>query len=417
MDHSDDEQDIMGELTPEQMDLLVQLQDITGIEDLNVCRALLESSGWDLESVAREQLGMGGPPGAARDAGSDSDGGSDASDPPHLPPGPLAAARPSSALGWIMYLVTLPSTLITGGLGLVWSVVSSLLGVPGPRPGGGQPGAGQDSGRRDVAEFVREFEQLYGASHPTFNRGGYYQVLEEAKRDLRFLLVYLHSDGHQDTDDFCKNILSSNEVKDEIANNNIVFWGCSVRKSEGYRVSQALRENSYPFLAMVVLRQHRMVVVSRQEGLVPAPALVQWIRNTVTEYEAFIVAARAERDERNLDREIRSQQEAEFAETLRRDQEREQMAREREEVERREEEERERLRREELDRKDQIVRMKVELANEIPEEPPADDVDSVRIVIKLPDGQRLERRYMVLNFTKFRMKKNVIFIGFFRLIL
>ena len=45
MDHSDDEQDIMGELTPEQMDLLVQLQDITGIEDLNVCRALLESSG------------------------------------------------------------------------------------------------------------------------------------------------------------------------------------------------------------------------------------------------------------------------------------------------------------------------------------------------------------------------------------
>ena len=63
MDHSDDEQDIMGELTPEQMDLLVQLQDITGIEDLNVCRALLESSGWDLESVAREQLGMGGPPG------------------------------------------------------------------------------------------------------------------------------------------------------------------------------------------------------------------------------------------------------------------------------------------------------------------------------------------------------------------
>ena len=27
MDHSDDEQDIMGELTPEQMDLLVQLQD------------------------------------------------------------------------------------------------------------------------------------------------------------------------------------------------------------------------------------------------------------------------------------------------------------------------------------------------------------------------------------------------------
>ena len=135
-----------------------------------------------------------------------------------------------------------------------------------------------------------------------------------------------------------------------------------------------------------------MVVVGRQEGYIEAERLVTWINNTVTEYEAFIVAARAERDERNLDREIRSQQEAEYAETLRRDQEREQREREREEVERREEEERERLRREESERKDEIVRMKVEMASEIPDEPAVDDPESCRILIKLPDGQRLERR-------------------------
>ena len=51
---------------------------------------------------------------------------------------------------------------------------------------------------------------------------------------------------------------------------------------------------------------------------------VTWLRRTVTDYEAFIVAARAERDERNLDREIRSEQEVAFQETLKRDQEREQ---------------------------------------------------------------------------------------------
>ena len=244
-----------------------------------------------------------------------------------------------------------------------------------------------------MAEFIREYNHQYGDLHPPFNRGGYYQVLEEAKRDLRFLLVYLHSEGHQDTDSFCRNVLSNNDVMQQIEESNILFWGCSVRKSEGHRVSQALRENTYPFLAMIVLRQHRMVVVGRQEGLVEADTLVQWIRNTITEYEAFIVAARVERDERNLDRELRNQQEAEFAETLRRDQEREQMAREREEIERREEEERERLRREELDRKDQIVRMKIEMANEIPEEPSVDSPEAVRVLIKLPDGQRLERRY------------------------
>ena len=53
MEQSDSEGE-MEELTPHQMDLLVQLQELTGLEDLGVCRALLESQDWDLESVARE---------------------------------------------------------------------------------------------------------------------------------------------------------------------------------------------------------------------------------------------------------------------------------------------------------------------------------------------------------------------------
>ena len=52
MDHSESETE---ELSPEQTEVLVQLQEITGLEDMAVCRALLESSNWDLESVAREQ--------------------------------------------------------------------------------------------------------------------------------------------------------------------------------------------------------------------------------------------------------------------------------------------------------------------------------------------------------------------------
>ena len=74
MDNSDSDNEMLGELSPHQMDLLVQLQDITGIDDLNVCRALLESRNWDLESVAREQLGMGGGGGGGEPEVSDSDG-------------------------------------------------------------------------------------------------------------------------------------------------------------------------------------------------------------------------------------------------------------------------------------------------------------------------------------------------------
>jgi len=393
MDHSDSETEDMAELSPEQMDVLVQLQEITGLEDLAVCRALLESSNWDLESVAREQLGLGGPPGGGEPQVSDSEG--EASDPePRHQPQPLAR-HAASPLGWLLYIITIPNRIIAGGFNIVWSVVSSMFGVSTP-----SQNRQSGDGRTDVAEFVREYGERYGASHPPFNRGGYYQVLEEAKRDLKFLLVYLHSEDHQDTDNFCRNVLSSDAVKGELETSNIILWGCSVSRTEGYKVSQALRETSYPFLAMIVLRQHRMVVVSRQEGSLAPEAMVEWIRNTVTEYEAFIVAARTDRDERNFDRELRNQQEAEFAESLRRDQEREQREREREEVERREEEERERLRKEELDRKDQIVRMKVELASEIPEEPEVSHPEAVRVLLKLPDGQRLERRFLLTHSLK-----------------
>ena len=36
------------------------IQGLTGLDDLGVCRALLESQSWDLEAVAREHLGISG---------------------------------------------------------------------------------------------------------------------------------------------------------------------------------------------------------------------------------------------------------------------------------------------------------------------------------------------------------------------
>lgn len=32
----------------------------------------------------------------------------------------------------------------------------------------------------------------------------FFQALNDAKRELRYLLVYLHGDDHQDTDEFCR---------------------------------------------------------------------------------------------------------------------------------------------------------------------------------------------------------------------
>ena len=85
-------------------------------------------------------------------------------------------------------------------------------------------------------------------------------------------------------------------------------------------------------------------------------------------------------------RRIRAEQDAAFQETLRLDQERERQKLEAEEAEKA------RIQAE-IDRKENIARQKIELAKEIPNEPPVNEPTAVRIVIKLPGGQRLERRF------------------------
>ena len=119
----------------------------------------------------------------------------------------------------------------------------------------------------DVGEFLSEFNAKYGRDHVAFHTGSYSRALEEAKRDLKFLLVYLHCPSHQDTKSFCQDTLASPGLAEFIANMNVIVWACSVDTTEGYRVSQALRESSYPFLALIVLRQNKMMVVGRVEGL------------------------------------------------------------------------------------------------------------------------------------------------------
>ena len=87
-----------------------------------------------------------------------------------------------------------------------------------------------------------------------------------------------------------------------------------------------------------------------------------------------------------IDRIIRQEQDAAFQEALRLDQERERQKLEAEEAEKA------RIQAE-IDRKENIARQKIELAKEIPDEPPVNEPTAVRIVIKLPGGQRLERRF------------------------
>lgn len=71
----------------------------------------------------------------------------------------------------------------------------------------------------DVRNFIGYFKKTYVSSlngdqtdvdsvppprMPPFFNGTYADALKEAKRSLRFLIVYLHGDSHENTDVFCR---------------------------------------------------------------------------------------------------------------------------------------------------------------------------------------------------------------------
>ena len=119
---------------------------------------------------------------------------------------------------------------------------------------------------QDISTFVQNFESKYGESHPQFYNGSYSQAVAEAKRDLKFLVVYLHNNLHEDTEDFCKQVLTHLEVVNYIKRNSLIFWACSINLKEGYLVSKIMRENTYPFLALVALKNNRMIIAKKFQG-------------------------------------------------------------------------------------------------------------------------------------------------------
>jgi FAS-associated factor 2 len=173
----------------------------------------------------------------------------------------------------------------------------------------------------------------------------------------------------------------------------MLFWACSIDKPEGYRVSQALRENSYPFLALIVLRFNRMTVVSRIEGPIDAQGLIARLRALMDSYEETLLAARLEREERSFNQTLREQQDVAYQESLRADQEKERLRRESLEREKQVEQDAMQRQLDEIRRREEIVQRKEVLRQCLPREPDPDDPDAIKILLKLPNGVRLERRF------------------------
>ncbi|VDN58804.1 unnamed protein product [Dracunculus medinensis] len=292
--------------------------------------------------------------------------------------------RPLSWFEWVAKFISLPLTFAYHTLFDIIMFVYSLFRA--------RPLAVADP-RGDVFKFISDFKECYGeaATAINFHASSYNEALAECKKSLRFMLVYLHNASHQSSERFVREILLNDRMNHFIQRNQILLWGASVQSQEGYKVSMALRENTYPFLGLLCMRDNRMVIVLRLEGDYELEPMLYVLQLAIDENRVYLEAIRNERNQREADMRIRREQEMDYERCLAEDRaklnekrrvENEKLLAEKLEAEQKLLEER---------KKQQFESKRAEIIRNLPQQP--ENSGSIRVSVRFPCGDRFERKF------------------------
>ena len=382
---------------------------MTGIEDIGICIQKLKDQDWQLERAIQGVF----EPSSLRQSNREnvSDDLAIADEPetvPLLPTASSVASAPSEPPRIRANAVQRPpqpsmlallTTPVTWGFRFIWSLLAFTLSFF-PFLGLGRRNRrtrwnGTSSALTPASRFLEEFDAQYGPKHPAFHQSSYMNALDAAKRDIRYFVAILHSDGHDDTPQFCKETLCSDAFIEFMTDKNCLVWAGNIKEAEAFKVSAVLGATSYPFMALIALKGHKMVVVHRFEGILTTEAYIGKLRRLTDRLDAQLAGLRADRASRDAARRIREQQDAAYQASLRQDEEKARKAQQEEEKQRKEEQDKQRMEQERLDRIEARKRRKIELKKTLPAEPASDTPsnDVARIGIRLPNGQRLVRRF------------------------
>lgn len=291
---------------------------------------------------------------------------------------------PRGLLQWGYFLVAFPFKLILSTLVDIASVFWSFF-ESASIPSDYDPLA-------NIAEFVIQYNTEFGTDHVDFYQGSYSQAVSEAKRELKFLVVYLHQTDNQDCIKFATESMTNPDLI-EYLRANVIFWACSKNLPEGQKVYNALKARRCPFLGLIVYKGSRMTLVSKIEGPISAPELLVQLAQLMSDNEADLVVARADKEERNMTRTIRQEQDQAYEQSLQADREKARLKKEQEEARLNAEKlEKQRIE-DEVARENAIIEKRAALRKLLAEtaEPNPSNEETVKLLIKLPNGNRHQR--------------------------
>ncbi|CAI2180171.1 9093_t:CDS:2 [Funneliformis geosporum] len=284
-------------------------------------------------------------------------------------------------------------TIITACINLVTGILNAVLYFLIPRP----VITDDQANRRDshlATQFIQKFEEKYGVEHPDFFQGTLSEALERAKRDLRFAMVILQTDEHDNTAKFNRETLTSDILLTFLREHNVLVWAGDIKDPEAYQAT------TFPFVAVIVAQipqgsagsSPKLLFVTHYEGYSTPENLIAILTMSIERYGQSLQRIRNERAEHEAARQIRAQQDDAYLASLRADQEKERIARELVETQRLTEE---RARKEEEAR--QLLALNREnwrqwTLKNLPDEP-LTETEVAKLSFRLANGERVVRKF------------------------
>lgn len=429
-------------LSPERQEQIATFRAVTNLPDDDTAAAHLAASGWNLQAAVDAFLsGAATPAPSSARAPAHTDGlaGPSPASPAVEAAVAAAAAAPaprtrshrqpltsSPPPAWLAHLLA--------PLRAAWRALRSIAHIFMGLVGGHARAIEAAPGSSYTQRFLSYFDARYcmeGAPRPAFLDGGYLDALAAAQRELKFLLVYLHAEGHRSTPVFVRRVLQDPAFI-QAANSDFIVWAGSITQPDAAAVQHALRVDSFPFLGVVsapratvrtgqtnlppfstqnyglllshasgyqLCRHAENPRTAREvaDGVAPrtdpaAAAAVEWLQAVQRDHNRRLDAVRRERESRDMSRMLRQEQDAEFQASLEADR-----ARERERAREKEEEERaaavaaeaaEKEKEKEKERETRQARKREGLPPE-----PEKAAGIATVVLRLPEGGRASRRF------------------------
>lgn len=181
-----------------------------------------------------------------------------------------------------------------------------------------------------IKERIKNFNSTFGPGHPPLCALSYNEVVEKAHAECKLMLVYLHSEQHEDTSKFCREIFCTDAFMAFMAqNDNVLVWYGNTMDSEAFLVGQKLGATSFPFLALVTCPARNSVqilykvVCGASNANLLMPDLCRYLDSAITRGSVMLTDSRAQQFQHSEDNALRQEQDRDFQASLNADQQRE----------------------------------------------------------------------------------------------